>query len=324
MKHFLRKFPFLLLAFSVAFVACNEDEPVGPSDPSGNANSNATRYFTGVTEDSHTTDVHQAATRLEIPQLRGNATDLFIVHTVPTYGINYCMEYDCNLKAQRWSAFQSYASNNVKNWNRSGWRNTQWEGDPFQEDALIPRQYRTTLADHRSNGYDRGHIMGSEDRVNSKDANEQTFFLSNIQPQLNGFNAQGIWYELENRIRNSYRNHDINRSNYFCDTLYVVKGGTIDEGNYTWARGAGQSLVSPNYFFMALLRKSSKDKTQGGYAAIGFWMPHKANTDTDFARYAVSIKTLESLTGIDFFCNLPDDIEKQVESNLVLSTWNLR
>ena len=324
MKSLTRKFPLLLLMLSVAFTACNDDDPeVAPANP-GNTNSNATRIFSSVTENAATTNARQVANRLEIPQLRGNATDLFIVHTVPNYGINYCMEYDCNLKAQRWSAYQSYASNNVKNWNRSDWRKTEWGGDPFQEDPLIPTQYRTTLADHRSNGHDRGHIMGSEDRVNSKDANEQTFYLSNMQPQLNGFNAQGIWLELENRIRDSYRNHDAKRSNYFCDTLYVVKGGTIDEGNYTRVRGAGQSLVCPNYFFMALLRKSSKDKTQNGYAAIGFWMAHKSNTDTDCAKYAVSIDRLEELTGIDFFCNLPDEIEKKVESNLVLSTWKLR
>jgi endonuclease G len=39
--------------------------------------------------------------------------------------------------------------------------------------------------------------------------------------------------------------------------------------------------------------------------------------------YAVSIDTLEELTGIDFFCNLPDDIEEQVESVIVPSYWGL-
>ncbi|MBQ7571555.1 MAG: DNA/RNA non-specific endonuclease, partial [Bacteroidaceae bacterium] len=60
-----------------------------------------------------------------------------------------------------------------------------------------------------------------------------------------------------------------------------------------------------------------------GYAAIGFWMEHKSNTDTDYRQYAVSIDELERLTGIDFFCNLPDNLENQVESNLVLSLWKI-
>lgn len=323
----MKRYHILTLLLAIVFSACNDDNPeAGPSYHGDNTNSNATRIFASVTERPNVTDVHKAACRLEIPQLKAGDNDLFIVHTTTDYGINYCMEYDCELKAQRWSAFQSYASNNVKNWNRNSWRNTEWEGDPFQEDPLIDKRYRTSLSDHRSNGHDRGHIMGSEDRVNSKDANEQTFYLSNIHPQLNGFNAQGIWYDLENKIRNRYRNHDINKSSYFCDTLYVVKGGTIDRANYTWVKGSGQNLVCPNYFYMAILRKSSKDTTQGGYAAIGFWMKHVANTDqagttSQMGKYAVTIDRLEELTGIDFFYNLPDEIEKKVEANLVLSLW---
>ena len=52
-------------------------------------------------------------------------------------------------------------------------------------------------------------------------------------------------------------------------------------------------------------------------------MEHKANTDTDVAKYAISIDELEKKTGIDFFCNLPDDIEAVVESNMIPSTWGL-
>jgi endonuclease G len=52
-------------------------------------------------------------------------------------------------------------------------------------------------------------------------------------------------------------------------------------------------------------------------------MPHEPNTSTDYKAYAVSIDELERKSGIDFFCNLPDDIEQQVESNLVLAAWKI-
>ena len=39
--------------------------------------------------------------------------------------------------------------------------------------------------------------------------------------------------------------------------------------------------------------------------------------------YVVNIKTLEERTGIDFFCNLPDDIEKQVEEMDVQAIKNI-
>ena len=40
--------------------------------------------------------------------------------------------------------------------------------------------------------------------------------------------------------------------------------------------------------------------------------------------YAKSIDQLETLTGIDFFCNLPDETENKVESAYKLSDWNLQ
>ena len=36
---------------------------------------------------------------------------------------------------------------------------------------------------------------------------------------------------------------------------------------------------------------------------------------------ALSIDELEEKTGIDFFCNLPDDLENTVESSMNLDDW---
>ena len=37
----------------------------------------------------------------------------------------------------------------------------------------------------------------------------------------------------------------------------------------------------------------------------------------------VTIDELEKKTGIDFFCNLPDKTEKEVESKIALKAWGL-
>ena len=77
----------------------------------------------------------------------------------------------------------------------------------------------------------------------------------------------------------------------------------------------------PKYFFAAIL--AVKD---GQYKAIGLWFEHKANKDKSLANYVVSIDELEKLTGIDFFCNLPDKTENTVEAAskaTMLSDWGL-
>ena len=103
--------------------------------------------------------------------------------------------------------------------------------------------------------------------------------------------------------------------NDFRDTLYVCKGGTIDNSDQIITTTAN-GLIVPKYYFMAILCKNSL-----GYKAIGLWAEHKSNNDDVVANYVVSIDQLEQLTGIDFFCNLPDGIEKSVEG---LSVDNIK
>jgi len=301
-KRHIMKFRYLfyaLLACSGSWLnSCSDDEDDGPVLPSSiNRNANPTSI-------AH-------AGRLEMPRLKGGSTNLFLVHSTPAYGINLCIEWDCTKRAQRWTAYQLYASNSVVNWNRNEWNHTEWEGDPFQIDKSIPSAYRTTLEQYRGSGYNRGHICPSADRLCSKDANEQTYYLSNIQPQRYGFNT-GVWLEMENKLRTW--NHAS-----FRDTLYIVKGGTIDRADqiiHTTSKG----LLVPKYYFMAILCKN-KSQSQYGYKALAFWAEHKDNPDKNLRKYVISIDELEARTGIDFFCNLPDEIENQVERNLVPTAW---
>lgn len=312
------------LTITVSLLSCNKDDDPRSAN-NGNPNANTT-VRSGYSE-SDQTSLLDAAHRLEIPRLRNGANDIFVVHTVPQYGINYCIEYDCQKMASRWTAYQWHSGNSKANWNRNNWRTGQTyngyggDRDPFQPDPLIPRAYRLTESAYSSmtgGSFQRGHMLGSADRLSSKEANGQTFYMSNMQPQIAAFNTQGIWYNLENQIRNVY-----NKDN-FRDTLYVVKGGTIEDGQCTIStNGEGIGIRVPKYFFMALLCKNSKPGN-GGYKAIAFWMEHKGNTSSNYRQYAISIDELEQKTGIDFFCNLPDEYENPVEASCDPSLWSLK
>ncbi len=73
---------------------------------------------------------------------------------------------------------------------------------------------------------------------------------------------------------------------------------------------------------MAVLVKKMV-KGQAYYKSIGMWFPHTNvyHGDDKLSDYTMSIKDLEAKTGIDFFCNLPDNIEQDVESKKILSDW---
>lgn len=239
------------------------------------------------------------AWRLEFPRLRqGDGLTYEITHSTTDYGITFSLEWDASKRAQRWTCYEFSAAtpdNNVG-------RNENWKADD-----QIPAAYQTTRADF--SGYSRGHMCASNDRQSSVEQNRQTFLYSNMQPQYQAHNG-GQWARLEQKVQ-AWGN---NRA--FCDTLYVVKAATIDAVaqvlDYT-----GTGIPVPKYFYMCLL--AVKD---GQYKAIGFWTEHKNEAEkNDYTFYARSIDEIEELTGIDFFCNLPDDTERQVEASFDASDW---
>jgi endonuclease G len=106
------------------------------------------------------------------------------------------------------------------------------------------------------------------------------------------------------------------------DTLYVCRGGTIDNSNILMR--IKDQLIVPKYFFSAALLKNDL-----GYKAIAFWFEH-SNTPVENLRlsnYVVNIRELETLTGIDFFCNLDDETEEHVETlapENIITSWGVK
>ena len=188
----------------------------------------------------------------------------------------------------------------------------------YPNNPLLPPEYQFTSDPYKYSGYDHGHICPSADRLRATECNYQTFFITNMQPQYNKFNA-GLWQEMENDVRNWVS---------MSDTLYVCKGGTIDNEEYILeyvnqrshqsTRVNKSHIPVPRFFYMALL--SRKGDT---WEAMAYWAPNLNENHTldPHKGYALKIDRLEELTGIDFFCNLPDDIEDEVESKLTLSYW---
>lgn len=310
----LRILPILFASLIIG--ACNDDNGNTDDDVTRNVNQNPAPY-----------------TALQFPKIKEGKSTV-VTHSTPTFGTTYSLEWDHMLKAQRWTCFYFTTQNKVKNWYRNQWKNTSWGGDPFQKDPDIPADEQPSVFGEFSGSkfpdkgftyFQRGHICASEDRVYSQDANEQTFYMSNMFPQGDNFN-EGIWSKMEAFVRD-----DWGRKMTGTDTLFVVKGGTIDHENYILCR-TNSGFIVPRYFFMALLLK----KGNGSYQAMAFWIEH-LNTDRSndkLSDYVCNIRQLEENTmshpgkndGIDFFCNLPDNIEESVETqdiNTIKRLWNI-
>ena len=97
------------------------------------------------------------------------------------------------------------------------------------------------------------------------------------------------------------------------DTLYVVTGSIMDYAPDTLRGGVG----IPDYFYKALLASDG----EGGYRAAAFVLPNATHITGDYADYAVTVDSLESWTGMDFFCRLPDTLETAAEQVFVSDFW---
>lgn len=263
-----------------------------------------------------------SVTGYEIPHL--NDQNVYADHYVTMDGVqilNYALEWDNTKRHANWVAFTfdtTTSADNVK-------RTDAWSVDP-----KLPAEMQTGDSDHTNDGFDRGHLCASEDRVYLKEANEQTFYYSNISPQLNDFNG-GFWGKLEARVQTWGRSTTTGT----YDKVYVTKGGTLNKllKNFKGTTVNGgtpttdangftiHGLACPEYYFMAVL--SQKDDV---FHAIAFLVPHKEGmtrnpSSDELKEYVVSVDKLEEETGIDFFCNLPDVLENEVEAAYNLNDW---
>ncbi len=180
-----------------------------------------------------------------------------------------------------------------------------WEerSDEFLPDPAV-KTGSATPDDYRNSGYDRGHLVPAADMAFSKEAMQETFYMSNISPQARNFN-KGIWRELEELTRDWARKNK---------QLYVVSGPVLAEP----VKGAiGDNEVSiPAAYYKVLL-----DLTEPEVKAIAFVLPNEVSYEPLF-KFATSIDKVEALTKIDFFPELmPEDLESRLESTYNIDLW---
>lgn len=209
---------------------------------------------------------------------------------------SYSMYWDFTNLVATWCAYPLTADNSS-----SGSRTDAWALDPLLNEDEQPNICKNSYSVGNGGSYVRGHQVPSADRLFTRE-NLEVFFCTNIAPENSDHNT-GIWNSLENQMRDVWRKK--------CDTLYVVTGVHIGNSK-TYVLDNNQKKVTvPEAFYKALLAYS-KDDGYRGYAA--YYENRKYDKSTTLKNSCMSIDELEAKLGIDFFVNLPDDIETAVEA----------
>lgn len=172
----------------------------------------------------------------------------------------------------------------------------------FSSDPDISESAETW--DYNYSGYDRGHMAPAGDMRWDREAMEQTFLMTNICPQVKTLNA-GSWKNLEEKCR-QWAEAD--------SAIYIVCGPVIDGKPIEYI--GDTRVYVPRSFFKVIISPYARPAR-----GIGFIMPN-GKVKGGMQACAVTIDSVESLTGHDFFASLPDEIESDVESQCDFHYWS--
>lgn len=266
-----------------------------------------------------------------------NTANKYVFHTVTYNGqtvMNYNFEWNSNLKHAVWSGFY-FDKDLIKGGSGVERKN------PFKSDPTIPD---VKDSHHTSDGYDRGHIIASADRFYDQTANNQTFYYTNMSPQIPDFN-QGFWQKVEDEIRTLSQN----ALNSGYSKVHITKGGDTKTLLKNWKGNKAQNNIYPTadadgfsskglavpsaYYTVMLAEKDEQDNANPeNYITLGFYIPHMEGlpngnnaTHSEMQKYVYSIDYIEDKTGVDFFCNLLDSVEDAVEARTketCIAKWN--
>lgn len=149
---------------------------------------------------------------------------------------------------------------------------------------------------------DRGHLCPAADMHWNQEAMKETFYYSNASPQKHKFNA-GVWLTLERFVRG-----------FACSEgeIIVITGPVLPKEKNTNTE-IGKRVTVPEKFYKVVYAPKAEKM-------IGFLVPHKIDL-VNPKPFACTVDEVEKETGLDFFRDLPFDVQDSLESRYDMAGW---
>ncbi len=177
--------------------------------------------------------------------------------------------------------------------------------DRFEPDPDIAPSEAVTTDDYKGSGWDRGHMCPSADNRWHWRAMAECFYMTNICPQHHNLN-RGDWKELEEACRRWAAR----------EAVYIACGPILYASAEPRYIGRAHRIRVPEAFFKVVLTGLESDRPR----AVGFIYKNNAGNRRP-SSYMNSVDEVERITGLDFFVNLPDEVETRVERAYDPADW---
>lgn len=226
----------------------------------------------------------------------------------------YVVCYDRDRRVARWASYR-IERKHVKAGNRI---------NAFRSDPRLPEVQNPACEDYRGSGFDRGHLVPRSDMARTKTASLNTFFLTNMMPQLPNVN-QGAWARLEDLVRVWAKKFGF---------VHVVSGSVFDwddnrqpDTATTRLTESGSAIGVPSHFYKILLHQT----TGGEWETITFILPNdsqvpgrstsNATRDTYLGGRLTSIQDIRLRSGLDLLPDFPAAANAVLEQAVASEMW---
>lgn len=215
----------------------------------------------------------------------------------------YCLSYHRDRGIANWVSWELDSS----------WLGTASRGS-FKTDSTLPAGwYRVVTGDYSNTGLSRGHLCPSADRTRSEADNDTVFYMTNIIPQTQALNG-GQWASLEDYERSLAVQG--NKVYIICGVL--GEGGTGLNGYKTSIANGKIAVPAKSWKVLMVLPPGTNDLARVDTTTRCFAVIY--NNDLGpfpaWSSIRMSVDQLESMTGYDFFSNVPENIQAVIEAKV--------
>jgi len=224
----------------------------------------------------------------------------FPSHGMLLYREGYVCSYDTRTRVPHWTA---------ERLNRKRLRpGVTTRTRLFRVDADLNPEFRSQSNDFLGTPYVRGRMAAASNHLGDPVALAQTYYLSNVAPQLGQAFRQSFWVQFETQVRDWAR--EVDDLYVFTGPLFLPEEGA-DGRSYVRYEVIGANRVAvPTHFFKVMLRERD-----GRREMQAFLVPHRpVAADTPLAEFQVSVDDVERVAGLDFFDEMTEPTQSRLEA----------
>jgi endonuclease G len=175
--------------------------------------------------------------------------------------------------------------------------------DRFIPDPDLPKGKRAELDDYRGSGYDRGHMAPAADMRWSAQAMGESFYLSNMAPQVGPGMNRGIWSAIEETIRRWVATRG---------ELFIYTGPIYD--TTTPARIGTNQVAVPTHFYKVVFDPVRVE-------TIAFVVPNAPHPNRRMEEFITSVRDIEARTGLNFLNRINPAVQALIEEAVAAGLW---